>query len=1078
MMGIKAVFPTRPGDGSPIATACKAECPLIEIENQVDLMNENEKLERAIAALEAQRAILGEGVVDAALVPLREKLASLQAQHTGQQRKQVTVLFADISGFTALAEMMDAEEVGDMLNELWQPIDAAIVECGGMIDKHIGDAVMALWGVDHSREDDPENAIRAALAMQTAMAVFRDEHTVQLAMRIGINTGPVLLGNVGTTGEFSALGDTVNIAKRLERIAPIGRILISHETQRHVRGIFNMQSQAPAHIKGKSEPVQTYIIKSLKPRAFRMNRRGLAGIETRMVGRDAEMLTLQNQFQAAILEGDSPLKPPNTETRLVTVVGEAGVGKSRLLYEFERWIESSPVNVRHLKGRATPAMLHIPYGIIRDMFASHFAILETDRVTTVREKFHAGMAGILEAGQADLVGHLIGFDFSGSQAVRNLLGSASFKELATAYLINYLRVMAHEPTVIFLEDTHWADDISLDFVEYLATKIPTARLLIVCLARPALFERHRHWGQGHKSHVRLNLNPLPRQASLMLVGEILQKAEVVPQELRDLIVNEAEGNPFYVEELIKMLIEDGVIVRGEDKWRIALNRLADTRVPPTLTNILQARLDSLPREEKLVLQRAAVVGRLFWDMAVAELATESGVSAAVTPLLDAIQKRELIFRRRRSAFEGTREYIFKHAILRDVTYETVLLKLRRRYHAQVAKWLESNAGERLGEYLSLIAQHYELAGERAKAADYLQRSGKELFDISAYRAAIGAFERVLELLPENDVTSRAAILVRLGYAYRQLGDYPLATQHLQKSLALVSNLSGNSLPVKVAALNGLGWSLMGQGAYVEAEHYLKQSLSLAREIDDQEGLATTLCNLGDVAYRQGKSETAQRYAQESLTICKELGNRQGMAFALRVLGFAAHLREDHQETARYHRESQVIYREIGDRWGVATCFINLGEVARKQARYEEAAQYYEESLPIFNEIDNRMGNAIATLNLGHVYTGMSQDDTAWKYLCEALRAAIALGAFAILLEGMVGVALLCTRDKRYKRAAELWGLVLAHPALNQEIVQCADPFLAKLREALPATQFEAALERGQALDVEQVVAEILAENSQ
>lgn len=622
-----------------------------QIQKQEKLMTEREQLEHAIAALEAQRAILGDAVVDAALAPMREKLAALQTQAITERRKQVTVLFADVSGFTAMAETMDAEVVSDTMNALWQHIDTVIVEHGGLIDKHIGDAVMALWGAGETRKDDPERAIRAALEVQAEIHDFAETHRAPIQMRIGINTGLALLGGVGTTGEFSAIGDTVNLANRLEQAAPVGKVLISRDTYRHVRGIFDVQPQDPITVKGKTGLVQTYVVQRAKPHAFRMITRGVEGIETHMVGRDAELLILQSALQDATLQGDFDNKLENAEPRVVTVVGDAGVGKSRLLYEFERWIESLPCQIHYFKGRATPAMVNIPYSIIRDIFAYRFSIRESDSAAVVLKKFRAGMDGILDSDRADLVGHLVGFDFSASVAVKNLLGSPSFRQIAMAYLTTYMRTVANQPTVIFLDDIHWTDDSSLDVVHHLVTEIANARLLVVCLTRPSLFERHPNWGQDHRTYTRLDVKPLSRRASRALVGEIWQRVDQVPDDLRTLVIEGAEGNPFYVEELIKMLIEDGVIVRGEERWHISSDRLADVRVPPTLTGVLQARLDTLPREEKQLLQRASVGGRLFWDALVAELAdAEIG---QVDALLDAIQGRELIFQRGHSAFEQT-----------------------------------------------------------------------------------------------------------------------------------------------------------------------------------------------------------------------------------------------------------------------------------------------------------------------------------------------------------------------------------------------------------------------------------------
>jgi ABC-type oligopeptide transport system substrate-binding subunit/class 3 adenylate cyclase len=738
-------------------------------------MTEREQLEQAIVQLEAQRATLGDGVVDASIAALHEKLAALE--RTPQQRKQATILFADLSGYTAMSETMDAEEVGEVMNALWQRIDAAIIEHGGRIDKHTGDGVMALWGADTARESDPERAIRAALAMQAALAEFEAGHDIN--MRIGLSTGPVLLARVGTTGEFSVIGDAVNLASRLEGAAPTGQVLVSHDTYRHVRGVFDVLEQEPIQIKGKARPVQTYLVQRAKPRVFRLSTRGVAGIETRMVGRDAELLMLQNMFRDATEDG---------EVQVVTIVGDAGVGKSRLLYEFEKWIELLPERVWRFEGRATPETEARPYGLIRRMFANRFEILDSDSAAEVRDKFRAGMVAVLSADGADLVGQLLGLDFSASPAVQARLGSESFGELATAHLAQYLQATARAPTVIILEDIHWADDSSLDLLDHLVGAVPDMRLLVTCLARPTLFERRPSWGEGREIHTQVNLKPLSRRASRALVGEILQKAEGVPRELRDLIVEGAEGNPFYVEELIKMLIEDGVIVVGDDHWRVELDRLAEVHVPPTLTGVLQARLDSLPAEEKTLLQRAAVVGRLFWDTAVAELKAKEGSELGeedIRSLLEAVRDRELVFRRERSAFAGAEEYIFKHALLRDVTYETVLLNLRRVYHGQVARWLEVAAGKRIGEYLGLIAGHYELAGEGEKAVEYLLRAGDQARLAYACHEATGYYHRALRLLEEQgELDQKARTWMKLGLTYELAFDFQGARQAYEQGFAL------------------------------------------------------------------------------------------------------------------------------------------------------------------------------------------------------------------------------------------------------------------------------------------------------
>ena len=343
------------------------------------------QLQQAITVQESMRSMLGEAIVNTTIAALRKQLAELEGQAApqahmpppagasapGQQRKLASVLFADIAGFTALSETLDAEDVTDIMNDLWQQIDAAITNHGGWIDKHIGDAVMALWGVEQSHEDDPEHALHAALAMQNALADFRQQRQVQLSMRIGVNTGPVLLGEVGSRHEFTAMGDAVNLASRLEHAAPVGGILTSHNTYLHVRSLFDMQALDPIQVKGKKEPVQVYLVKQARQRSFHKDTRGVkdiaGGHRPRMIGRDAELGGLQNAFAAACAG----------KRQVVTVTGDAGVGKSRLLSEFDLWMETQPP-AAIFRGRADEFIQHTPYSLLRDLLTASCQMLDSD----------------------------------------------------------------------------------------------------------------------------------------------------------------------------------------------------------------------------------------------------------------------------------------------------------------------------------------------------------------------------------------------------------------------------------------------------------------------------------------------------------------------------------------------------------------------------------------------------------------------------------------------------------------------------------------------------------------------------
>jgi class 3 adenylate cyclase/tetratricopeptide (TPR) repeat protein len=719
-----------------------------------------------------------------------ERLRSTRGQ-VGRERRLVTILFCDVQGSTAMAEGLDPEEVIEVMDGAFEFLIPPIYRHEGTLARLMGDAILAFFGAPLAHEDDPERAIRAGLeiiagAQEYATKLEQEWGIRGFNVRVGIHTGQVVVGEVGSDlrAEYTAMGDAVNLAARMEQNAPTGGILITRATYRHVRGLFDVQAQPPLQVKGKAEPVQSYLVEGAKERAWRMGSRGVEGVETRMIGREVELLALQQAYREVVAD---------RETQVVTALGEPGVGKSRLLDEFTEWVELERERVWYLRGRATVEGRAAAYSLWRDLFAYQFGLLETETAAEALARFRAGMAGLLEPDRADLVGHLVGFDFSASPHVATLLGSPSFGQVASAYLVQFLRALTEQaPVVMLLEDLHWADDSSLDLLALVVERLPDAPLLIVGAARPELWERRPNWGEGQEAYSRLELKPLSKRASRALVLEILQNVRDVPEAVQQLVVEGAEGNPFYAEELVKMLIEDGAIVPGEDEWRVEMERLAQVRVPSTLTAVLQARLDALPREEKEILQRASVVGREFWGSLVGELASNVVASEEVRGLLAALRRRELVYQRERSAFGGTEEYLFKHAVLRDVTYETVLLKLRRRYHAQVAAWLEGHAGERLVEYLSLIAGHYELAGEAREAIQYLLKAGTVASRQYANPEAIGHYHRALGLLDkvaehEFDADTRREITAQLreglGDVLARIGQHAEAQEAYQRALA-------------------------------------------------------------------------------------------------------------------------------------------------------------------------------------------------------------------------------------------------------------------------------------------------------
>jgi predicted ATPase/class 3 adenylate cyclase len=964
-------------------------------------LSEREQLEQAIAHLDAQRGILGDAVVDLSVAALRAKLDALEPASPPGQRKQVTALFADIRGYTPMAERMDPEEVSDVMNALWQLIDAVILDHGGRIDKHLGDAVVAFWGVDTSHESDPENAIRAALSMQAVLAGFEADHPLE--MRIGLSTGMMLLATVGTTGEFSGLGEAVDLAEQLEGAAPTGGVLISHDAYCHVRGVFEVQAQEPVQLKGKTEPVQTYLVRRVKPRTFRLELQGIQGIETRMIGRDAELTVLQDALESATIGG---------QTTLVMVLGEAGVGKSRLLYEFDKWLEPQPEEAWYFQGRCTQQRQGVANGLLRDLFASQFGISESDPIEVVRRKLEEGIATVLPGDgetKAHYLGAWLGYDYSQSPHVAALRGDAEqLHNRALLYLRQYFAALAKDsPVVILLEDLHWADGGSLNALVDLCRREPRLPLLILGLARPGLLVRRPGWGRDllQARYEQVELAPLGDTAARELVIEILQRVTRVPPILVELLVNRSEGNPYYVEELVQMLIDQEVIHTGEERWWVVLERLAELEVPATLTAVLQARLDRLTVGQKEALQQAAVVGRVFWDAVLAEL------GSGAEERLGELAGRELVLPRRESAFAGTVEYIFKHALLRDVTYETVLKRVRRSYHRLVGSWLvaAAEANGRTEEYAAIIGGHYEAAGELEEAAGWYGRAGKQAAGQFDREAAEIWLSRALELTPEEEwaaryellmaregvyhlggerekqaadlamlaelagVTGKTAqapplwaveVLIRQAAYAGAVSEYPAAMTAASAALARAEAAGDGRLAA--AALVRWGNALWRQAEYAAARERYLAGGTRAEAAGAQAELADNLKGLGIVEYEQGAYARAQEHYEAALGTYREIGDRQGESACLSNLGLVAADQGDYAGARRYHESSLQIAREIGSRRAESIRFNNLGVAARDQGDYAEAREYHEAALAIYREIGYRRGESICLLNLGVV----------------------------------------------------------------------------------------------------------------
>jgi predicted ATPase/class 3 adenylate cyclase len=940
-------------------------------------MGELEGLQQAIAALEAQRAILGDAVVDAALGPMREKLAALLAAGEPEpepQRKLATVLFMDIAGHTALTHHLDPEELMEVVDIPLSRLAKRVVEHGGRVVRYQGDGFKAVFGLPKADENDTENAIRTGLAIQATAAEIAGqlerEHGLRgFAVRVGIATGLVLGGGGGTEGEDTVKGEPVNLAARLESAAQPGTVLIAHSTYQHVRGVFDFHPLEPIHAKGFEEPVPVYRVLAARPRSFRTRRRGVEGVETRMVGREGELGQLQDIFSALLKD---------CRRQFVTVVGEPGLGKSRLLYEFENWVDLQPVHVHSYRGRSRLETRRLPYGLLRDLLATEFEIHDSDSEAVAREKMEKGFAqigGPESADWAPFIGHLIGFDYTEDPQLQGILEDAEqIRDRAFFSAFQFFqKTLQDQPVMVLLEDIHWADEGSLDFFERLAHECLNFPLMIVGLTRHTLFERRPSWGEA-PGHVRVDLSPLSQGASQELVAEILQKAPEIPSEIYALIVSRAEGNPFYVEEVIKMLIDDGMILPGPDHWQVKQDRIVEVKIPPTLTGVLQARLDGLPPPERRVLHRASVAGRIFWDDLTARM-RDSNVGGEANRVdtdgaLSSLQGRELIFRNEQSNFSGTTEFIFKHAVLRDVTYESLLKQLRRTYHRQVADWLCEHSGDRVGEYAGQIGEHYERAGEPALAAKWYARAGKQAQDTYTPETARENYQKALSLwapagdLNEEQRLQQIEVTYGLGQVLNWLGRFAEAIEVYQDMAAAAGALGDQAMQAR--AWYGIAEAQMHRGDTRAAIASAARQESLARAAGSQLELSKAMWMKAWGAFKLGEKENALSLAEQVSTLSRQLHDRSQLAHSLNLLGVLDLMSGRFQEAARYFEQALETFNALGNRRRAMPLMNNLGVILEARGDYHLALDRYQQALEAARQIGNRDGEMVYLSNIGAV----------------------------------------------------------------------------------------------------------------
>ena len=819
-----------------------------------------------------------------------------------EERRVVTVLFADLVGFTTMSEMLDPEQVKRIVDRGFERLVRDVTTFGGRVDKIIGDAIVALFGAPTAHEDDAERAVRAALRMHETLAAYANEAKVDIRMRIGVNTGEVLVGALRAGGDYTAMGDVVNIASRLQASADPGTVVVGPATHRATRDVIVYESKGALFARGREQPIDVFEAReALLPPGARPRR-----TRTPLIGRDSELAVLDNALEVSIRNG---------RAQQLLLLGDAGVGKSRLASEVVPLVRRHWPDVIVLSGRCVPYGEANPWWPIADAVRNGCGIDIDEPLDEARAKAELVVGSSLsdDSETAAVVNGLL--HFMGYEGPLRGLDPARAVTEATQSLLKFMESsVRNRPIIVRLADLHWADEVVLELIDHLSEQLARHPFILVATARRSLLRRWSPRAGRHNSLV-MNVDPLEREAAETLL-DVLLNDDATPA-LRSELLDRSGGNPFYLEELVTLLAEGGVTVDGTEN------------LPDTLRGLVAARIDGLTSDEQLTIEDAAVWGASGPIDALERLAQATRGTASIRPTVASLETKEILTL-------DDDDWSFKSDLVREVAYSRLTKSDRLARHIGIAMYLEAAVAGRFldDSFVDTVARHFVEAARLAKAlgtsADHVP----------------------------GDLDDRA--LAWLGDAARradQSASWPLAERLYTQGLEIL--IDGEPDANHVRMLLGRAQALAEQWRFSAARDDAHNGLRLAEQLGDESGRAQALMRLGGIETRDGSPDEAQRLLASAIAAFDSIGDRHGRAEALRMSGMAMLLNQNTAAAKAPIEAALDDFRAVGDRRGQAWALQNLAWIAFVDGRVSDARDRLDESAAAFTEIGDAGGLAWA-----------------------------------------------------------------------------------------------------------------------
>ena len=882
-----------------------------------------------------------------------------------------------------MAEQLDPEEWAEIMNDAFQYLTGPIERYEGTVARLMGDAMLAFFGAPVAHEDDPQRAVLAGLDIVGGVGAFREEITREYGLdfnvRVGINTGPVVVGEVGTefAGEYTAMGDAVNLASRMEQSAEPGTVQVAENTYALIQPLFDFEPLRPVEVKGKAEPVPAFRVKGPKAEPGRV--RGIEGLSAPLVGRDGEMDTLRRIF-SELREGRG---------QIVCMIGEPGLGKSRLIDELRaEWQGAANGRSTWIESRGISFDTSRPYGQLLQRVQQLFGVREDDPQDIVMEKLSHSLEGypqdlhVLVRRAVEIL-LAISSESEGPQ----LEGEALKRELFDAVTRAWRRLASDRPTVMVFDDMHWVDPASAELLRHLFQLTDEVPILFLCATRP---ERQSPAWQVKQlaetdyphRYTELALSPLSSDDSDTLVSSLLAISDLPPR-LRRMILEKTDGNPFFVEEVVRTLIDSGAVVRDESgaHWRAA-TKVEEIAIPENVQALITSSFDRLESEVRSTLQMASVIGRSFYYKV---LKIVSDTASQLDRQLSTLQRVELI---REAARVPELEYMFRHELTRDAAYNSILRRRLRQFHRRVGEAIEELFTDRVEEQASRLAHHFDEGRDFEKALKYYTLAADAAARLYANVEANTQYARAIELARQTSASSHHLIhlYTRSGNTLQLLGKHDEAIANYEELQALARERGDRAVEIAALLPQATVFSTYtSRFDPVKGEAVSKQALSLARELDDKQAEAKALWNLMLVkTFSGGDPVTAIEYGEQSLALAREFKLREQLAYTLSDISRAYFPAGRKADAWSALEESRELWRDLGDMPMLADNLQTSADFYFVGGELDKAVEVAEEAMIVSRSIGNAWGEAASLFAAAPGLLERGEVSKALGYLDEVL----------------------------------------------------------------------------------------------